>query len=45
MHTQILVEYLIFFMYLNPITTEGGGTKCPRRRLFDAVLSVGEIQS
>ena len=29
----------------NPITTGGGGTKCPRRRLFDAVLSVREIQS
>ena len=29
---------------VNPITT-GGGTKCPRRRLFDAVLSVGEIQT
>ena len=30
---------------LNPITTGGGGTKCPRRRLFDAVLSVRKIQS
>ena len=30
---------------VNPITTGGGGTKCPRRRLFDAVLSVRKIQS
>ena len=32
------------FVTVNPITI-GGGTKCPRRPLFDAVLSVRKIQS
>ena len=53
-HNDQLVTQLLLFLvhgcgtlddtYINPFTTRGG-TKCPRRRLFDAVSSTEKIQS
>ena len=34
----------VLFMQSNPIATGGGGTKCPRHGLFDAMWSVRKIQ-